>query len=310
MISDELYHRMDLRPGVKILAAAHSDPSMGGTGKDEPMLWTVSFGQGRVVHTPLGHDTSAMYSDGFQAAFARSCEWAATEKVTLPAVLPPASAAAPVRVLVVTGGHDYPVSFYTVFEGQPDIVWSHATSQTSAFTPKMKDLYDVVILHDMHETIDAREQTSLRAFVESGKGVVSTHHAIVDYTSWPWWYQDVIGGKFFTRPEGSHSQSEYKDDVDFVVRPVKGMGSHPVVRGVGPLVVRDETYRKMWHSDRITVLMETDEPLNDRPVVYVGPDPKCRSVYVQLGHGDATMRHPGFRRLMHNAILWTARRTD
>ncbi len=309
-ISDELYHRLDLRPGVRVLATAYDDPKAGGTGSDEPMVWTVDFGKGRVVHTTLGHDTSAMYASGFQAVFTRSCEWAATGTVTMPPMPGDGTAQKPVRVLVVTGGHTYPVSFYTLFENQEDIAWSHATSAAEAFTPKMKDLYDVVVLHDMYEQIGAREQASLQDFVESGKGVVSIHHSIVDYTSWPWWYEEVIGGKFFTQASGSHAKSEYKEGVDFVVKPAKGLGGHTVTRGVGPMVVHDETYRGMWHSDRITVLMETDEPLNDKPVVYVGPHPKSRSIYIQLGHGDATMHHPAFRKLVHNAILWTGRRTD
>ncbi len=309
-ISDELYHRLDLRPEAKVLASAFDDKSVGGTGKDEPMLWTISFGKGRVVHTPLGHDTSAMYADGFQAAFARSCEWAATGAVTLSATPGRRSALNPVRALVVTGGHGYPVSFYTLFEGYEDLVWSHATSQESAFTQNMKDLYDVIILHDMYERIGPKEQANLQSFVESGKGIVSIHHSIVDYTSWPWWYEEVIGGKFFTEVSGSHEKSEYKEGVNFVVRPAKGSGGHSVTRGIGPIIVNDEAYRRMWHSENITVLMETEEPLNDRPVVYLGPNQKSRSVYIQLGHGDSTMLHPGFRKLVHNAILWTARRTD
>jgi type 1 glutamine amidotransferase len=307
-VSDELYHRMDLRPNVKVLASAYSDPKMGGTGRDEPMLWTVSFGKGRVVHTPLGHDTAAMYADGFKSAFVRSSEWAATGTVTLPVEPRAVAVLRPVRVLVVTGGHNYPVSFYTLFDGHEDITWSHATSQAEAFTPKMKDQYDVVVLHDMYEQIGPKEQASLQAFLDSDKGVVSIHHAIVDYTSWPWWYEEVIGGKFFTQASESHGQSEYKEGVNFVVKPVQGAESHPVIRGIGPLIVNDEAYRKMWHSDKITVLMETNEPLNDRPVVYIGPHPKSRSVYIQLGHGDSTMRHPAFRKLVRNAILWSARR--
>jgi type 1 glutamine amidotransferase len=309
-VSDELYHRLDLRPGARVLASAYDDPKVGGTGKDEPILWTVDFGKGRVVHTPLGHDTSAMYADGFQMAFARSCEWAATGAVTLPPTPRPAPAVRPVRALVVTGGHSYPASFYTLFEGQEDIAWSHAANQAEAFTPKMTDLFDVVILHDMYEQIGPKEQANLRAFVENGKGVVSLHHSIVDYTSWPWWQEEVTGGKFFTQASPSHGQSEYKEGVDFVVRPARGLGGHVVTRGIGPLVVHDETYRNMWRSDRITVLMETDEPRNDRPVVYIGPHPRSRVIYIQLGHGDATMRHPGFRKLVRNAILWSARRLD
>ena len=64
----------------------------------------------------------------------------------------------------------------------------------------------------------------------------------------------------------------------------------------------------MWHSPRIRVLMETDHPLNDRPVVYLGPNADWRVVYVQFGHGSHAHYHPGVRRLLHNAILWGAGR--
>ena len=40
--------------------------------------------------------------------------------------------AAPLRLLVVTGGHDYPTSFYTLFE-QPGLVWDHETTSEAAF---------------------------------------------------------------------------------------------------------------------------------------------------------------------------------
>ena len=56
--------------------------------------------------------------------------------------------------------------------------------------------------------------------------------------------------------------------------------------------------------------METAFPLNDRPLVYVGPNPEARVVYIQLGHSDSTMRYPGYRRLVHNAILWGAHRLN
>ncbi len=84
---DELYHKMDLRPGVRVLLTAFSDAKTGGTGKDEPVLWIVRLGRGRVVHTTMGHDTTSMSLPGFVTAFCRSAEWAATGEVTLPAEL-------------------------------------------------------------------------------------------------------------------------------------------------------------------------------------------------------------------------------
>lgn len=308
LANDELYHKLDLLPGTKVLATAYSAPETGGTGKNEPIVWVAPFGAGRTVHMTLGHDLSALRQPGFLATFARATEWAASGEVTLPPNLaarrePKKDAA---RLLVVTGGHGYPSAFYTLFEGYDDIVWTHAASQAAAFTPGMKDRFDVVLMHDMAETIGETEKASLRAFVEAGKGVVSTHHAIVDYTSWPWWYEEVIGGKYFVDATSGHAKSTYKEGVELIVNPVKGAASHPVIRGVGPLPVVDEAYRGMWHAAGIKPLMEVEHPLNDRPVVYVGPNPSARIIYIQLGHSEDTLRHPGYRKLIRNAVLWAA----
>ncbi len=82
---DELYHGLR-GPGVNVhlLATAYSDRSKGGTGEHEPMIWTVSYGKGRVFHTPMGHDVPGMRCVGFAATLQRGTEWAATGKVTLP----------------------------------------------------------------------------------------------------------------------------------------------------------------------------------------------------------------------------------
>jgi hypothetical protein len=33
-------------------------------------------------------------------------------------------------------------------------------------------------------------------------------------------------------------------------------------------------------------------------------------VYLQLGHGEPAHRHPGYRALVRNAVLWTAKRLE
>jgi hypothetical protein len=82
--ADELYHGMrgPIR-NVKVLATAFSDKATGGTGEHEPMIWTVTYGKGRVFHTPMGHDLEGMRCMGFMATLQRGSEWAATGKVTL-----------------------------------------------------------------------------------------------------------------------------------------------------------------------------------------------------------------------------------
>jgi uncharacterized protein len=80
--NDELYHKIDLKPTAHVIAQALDDANVkGGTGKIEPAIWTVNYGQGRVVMIVLGHDLLAMSQPGFMDAFARSAEWAATGNV-------------------------------------------------------------------------------------------------------------------------------------------------------------------------------------------------------------------------------------
>lgn len=85
---DELYSLLR-GPGenMQILATAYSDPATRGTGRDEPVLFTVTYGKGRIFHTVLGHAMGdapppAMQCVGFIVTFLRGAEWAATGNVT------------------------------------------------------------------------------------------------------------------------------------------------------------------------------------------------------------------------------------
>ncbi len=84
---DELYHgQRGPAENVHILLTAYSDPARGGTGKHEPIVWWVPYGEGRVVTNLMGHvgGLDPMKCVGFQVTFRRCCEWAATGKCTTP----------------------------------------------------------------------------------------------------------------------------------------------------------------------------------------------------------------------------------
>lgn len=85
--NDELYAQLrGPAENMHVLATGFSDRSTGGSGEHEPLLMSIHFGQGRVFHTTLGHDTDAMRGVAFQVSLQRGTEWAATGKVTLPPV--------------------------------------------------------------------------------------------------------------------------------------------------------------------------------------------------------------------------------
>jgi type 1 glutamine amidotransferase len=75
---DELYSNSKMVPGNVVLATAYCDPAKPkGTGKDEPVIWVNQYGQGRVYHNALGHDTTAMADPAFQEWMRRGVIWAA-----------------------------------------------------------------------------------------------------------------------------------------------------------------------------------------------------------------------------------------
>ncbi len=96
---DELYD--NLRgpiQNVRLLATGLA-PKGKGTGVQEPMIFTVTYGTGRVFHTPMGHDLNGMRCQGFVTTLLRGTEWAATGAVTqpLPAAFPTADKTSSVK---------------------------------------------------------------------------------------------------------------------------------------------------------------------------------------------------------------------
>lgn len=90
---DELYASMQMQSAgsYHVLATGYDDHSLyngkfktplPGPGANEPVMWTVEYGKGRVFATMIGHSAAATQSAGYRATFARGVEWAATGKVT------------------------------------------------------------------------------------------------------------------------------------------------------------------------------------------------------------------------------------
>lgn len=93
---DELYGNLR-GPGknMDILATAFSNTKTGGTGKNEPVLFTIKYGEGRIFHTVFGHvkgkgPHKQMQCAGFIVTLQRGAEWAATGEVlqAVPAEFP------------------------------------------------------------------------------------------------------------------------------------------------------------------------------------------------------------------------------
>ena len=87
--TDELYDRMRGPGNVQdLLYTAFSEKDTGGSGREEPLIFTVDYGKARIFHTMIGHagrspgENPAMQCTGFQVTLLRGAEWAATGVVT------------------------------------------------------------------------------------------------------------------------------------------------------------------------------------------------------------------------------------
>ena len=210
----------------------------------------------------------------------------------------------PIRVLLVTGGHDHEPSFYSLFEKQDGMLVNvdpHPGAYRAEFVPR----YDVLVLYDLVQVdqIDTARREHLQKFVESGKGLVVLHHALCSYNQWEWWWRDVVGARYLENAQENMPASSYKHDENLTITPVR---AHPILTGIGVMQMTDETYRGMWMSRTNTVLLKVDNPTSDGPVTWISAYQKSRVVAIQPGHGRQAHLHPDYQRLVRNAVFWAA----
>ena len=84
---DELYHgQRGPAENLHILLSAWSDKDKGGTGRDEPIVWWVPVGKGKMLTNLMGHlgDTACLSCVGYQTVLMRSIEWLARGSCSTP----------------------------------------------------------------------------------------------------------------------------------------------------------------------------------------------------------------------------------
>jgi uncharacterized protein len=222
-----------------------------------------------------------------------------------------ASAPGKIRVLVVTGGHDFEKeAFFKLFKNNPDISYEavehpNAHARLKAEAAKA---YDVLVLYDMHQEITAEAKADFVARLKEGKGLVVLHHAIASYQAWPE-YTKIIGGHYYlekTTVAGvDKSQSAYKHDMDFKIQ-VADPG-HPVAKGLRDFNIHDETYKWFDVGQNCRPLLTTDEPESNQVIAWTKTYEGARVVYLQSGHDHMAYENSNYVRLLSQAIKWAAR---
>lgn len=202
------------------------------------------------------------------------------------------------RVLVVAGGHGYPVKpFREVFAGYSDMDCTFVDEKQGgeAFEDVANWPYDAIVLYNYMKKPSEKQQANFLSLLDRGVGLVILHHAIYGYRPWPE-FQKMVGVTSWL--------SAAKDDVEFKVHIEDPQ--HPITRGLADFVIRDEVYQGHGLDPKVHVLLSTDEPSNAKAVAWVHTYRKSPVCYLQLGHDEKAYSKPEFCEILGRAIRWAA----
>jgi len=212
------------------------------------------------------------------------------------------------RVLVFTGGHGFDHdSFFSVFQGQPDITVKEVTQPGAAqwFAPDKADEYDVMVWYDLWQKISDEEKTNLVALLNKGKPLVVLHHSVEDYEYWPEGVK-IIGGRYHEKEWSGGPGSEFHPDQKFKVEPADP--KHPITRFMQDFELEDETYNKVEVLPTVKPLLKVDHPKSNKVIGWTHTYGKSPVVYLQPGHGPGVHKDANYRRLVIQSIRWAAGR--
>lgn len=220
--------------------------------------------------------------------------------------------APPLRLLVVTGGHEFETNlFFKTFDGFHGLSYK-AVSHPRAhewFGRDRSRQYDVIVLYDMWQDISETARNNFVARLTEGKGLVILHHAIANYQKWPE-YEQILGGRYYLEKTSvagvEKPRSTWQHDVKFTVKVLDK--NHPVTRAVSDFEIHDETYNLFDVAPDVTRLLGTDAPTSGPIVAWAKNYKAARVVYMQLGHDHFAWENPSYQRVLTQAIRWVARR--
>lgn len=216
------------------------------------------------------------------------------------------------RVLIISGGHGFKHEpFYDVFNSIPSITYDTLVQPQANALIASPDVnkYDVLVFYDMYDSITPAQQQAYVSLLKKGTSMIFLHHSLVSYQNWPEFIQ-IVGGQYHTQPvvvNGDTLKTSYEHDVNI---PVKVENKkHPVTRGISDFDIVDEVYGGVEILPRVKPLLSTTHPKSMRYLAWINHYGKSDVLYIQLGHGPSGYSNPNFRKLIQQAIEWSARQS-
>jgi len=226
--------------------------------------------------------------------------------ISLSAAEPPSER---IRLLVITGGHDYNKEQFNNMLGSLGENITYSVAELPAafdmFLPENRSKYDVLVFYHMWQTITPEQARVFAECIKQGKPLVALHHSICAFDDWPEYFK-IIGGKYFHKPtvvDGKEYQPcTYKHDLHFTVKIADKKS--PVTKGLSDFEVFDESYKGYWVEPGVKILLTTTEETSQPVIGWSKNYGKARVVTIQSGHDVPTFENQNFRQLLKQAVEW------
>ena len=208
------------------------------------------------------------------------------------------------KIAIITGGHSYEVQpFHTLFRSLSgvDAYIQHIDDFTSS-PREVRDGYDALVFYimpggaptDESPWFSGKPKRAFEQLGETRQGIVMLHHAILAYPDWPAW-DALVGmtGRVIT---------EYSHDERIPVRVAQP--EHPIVQGVSPWTITDETYVLHDPGPDSQVLLTTDHPRCMKSLAWTRTYRNGRVFCYQSGHDHQAFEDANFQTVLLNGIRW------
>jgi type 1 glutamine amidotransferase len=217
-------------------------------------------------------------------------------------------AAAPARVLIVTGidypGHRWKETAPVLAEQlrQDQRLRVRVVEDPEFLAQPELNQFDVVVMHWMNWEKPAPGQSArenLRRFVEGGQGMVLVHFACGAFQDWPEFRK--LAGRVYDPKLPPHDPRG-----PFTVNPTNV--KHPVTAGMKPFTTDDELYTCLAGERPIQVLATARSTVTgkDEPMAFVLEYGKGRVFHSPLGHDVKALSVPMVGELFRRGAAWAA----
>lgn len=161
------------------------------------------------------------------------------------------------------------------------------------------DQCDVAFIFIKRMQLKGEQLQRFKKYVTSGRPIVAVRTASHAVQTWLEFDREVLGGNY---------ASHYDRGITTKIEVVEGAEDHPVLAGVSLREVEDPLYKNSGHAKDIDVLLRGTIPGQPaEPLAWTRKYKDGRVFYTSLG-AEETFEKPDFRRMLANALFWTADR--